>query len=292
MLFIGVAVCVVSPSDGNSSASVSSVGEAVSQPEQQIPHPTCESDSRDFIHFLTLSGYPVLGGVGMEGGRGMPRPAKAPSALVSVACAPIIEARAVVWLSGPPAAGKTTLANRSKAYGFVGISGDLWQPRFSVPHASRIFNDRSDSLIAATALGFRDSPTAIVMDAEHNRYLARAPPNVLRVMLLPEREVYYARWAERNESYWEASKHLDMQPYTSKYSEALNMWHRDGGTTMIRVQDQGGNGCPDAALIDMCNGIMDFWEKSEPVLCFYCNRSSPGSTFRRRTHIRCPGCSP
>ena len=95
------------------------------------------------------------------------------------------------------------------------------------------------------------------------RYLARAPPGVVRFLLLPEKEVYTRRWQNRNPS--------DTQSHDKLLEEAVNV----SKAPTIRVISQPVDECVDQTVWRMCNEL-----KNSPETL------SVGA--ERRPHARAP----
>ena len=195
----------------------------------------------------------------------------------------------MVWVSGPPGAGKTTLGSRASEYGFMVMDcEDKWLPQFAkdVPktagegdHKHLDIPGRLQGLTNATNWAMRYAQSAMVFPACYSLFLARAPPHVLRVILLPGTEVYEARWRLRNPN--------DHQQHKYWYDDALRVWSHDHGASIVRVKDESAS-CPDSSLIEMCNGLVGFLQTHVTELCFYCARSSETSSFRSRYCGDCP----
>jgi hypothetical protein len=136
---------------------------------------------------------------------------------VSTACWPLQQNRQILWIAGPPGAGKTTVTKRFQQYGFMALDvEDEWARGGS----------RMDKLYQATLKAKRTLETAIVFAAGHEAWLADLvdPPvkpeytGVTPIMLLPDFKLYTSRWKTRQEeSYFYAGDH---QPHEERWHNA------------------------------------------------------------------------
>ena len=209
---------------------------------------------------------------------------------VSEACGPLLEARAVIWVSGPQGSGKSTIGLRASEYGFMTMDcEDSWLALFAtnVPksaageHAHFTIAERLMALTEATRWSQQYAKGAMVFPACYPMFLAEAPPHVLRVLLLPRPEVYVARWQMRNPA--------DAQSHDFWYNQSVSLWQHDRGASMVRVSDEPGS-CPDSSLVEMCSGLIELIQRRSTELCHHCSRSTETSTFYARFNCRarCP----
>uniref|UniRef100_A0A7S0JLZ4 Uncharacterized protein n=1 Tax=Calcidiscus leptoporus TaxID=127549 RepID=A0A7S0JLZ4_9EUKA len=208
-----------------------------------------------------------------------------PLGSVSLKCLPLLEARIVAWIGGPPASGKSTLALRAAQYGFLSAdceppsSGPDWLSGFgAVGMTNRVLAlaNASSWLLGATTSG-------MVVGSCYGEWMPSSPAHIMRVLLLPEQGVYQQRHQQRGSTGWSTDgwRHAYRQ-----YRNSLLVWQRDNGTSIIRIQDRPNEtSCPDKTLFDACEGIMAHLDKTPHELCFYCRRTRPPqSAF----WLRCP----
>ena len=106
---------------------------------------------------------------------------------VSTACAPLIRAHTIVWIGGPPGAGKTTVTRRMQEYGFMAVDCEIFG------------TSRCLAVLQRTTTTVRKyGRTAYVFGACYGSYLLKAPEFVVPVLLLPTFEIYTRRWQKRN----------------------------------------------------------------------------------------------
>ena len=125
---------------------------------------------------------------------------------------------------------KTTVTKRLQAYGFTvadceNMGGNL------------------QTLQKITSIALEHGSSSVAFGACFPRYLARAPPGVVRFLLLPEKEVYTRRWQNRNPS--------DTQSHDELLEEAVNVSKAPSTRVVYQPVDE----CVDQTVWRMCNEL-------------------------------------
>jgi len=160
-----------------------------------------------------------------------------PLSAVSQACLPLLEARVVAWFGGPPASGKSTLALRASQYGFLSAdcepppSGPDWLARFGAVG----MKNRDLGLVNASSWLLDSTTSGMVVGSCYGEWLPKSPVHVMRVLLLPERDVYGARHQQRGSTGWATD---DRRHALRQYENSLLIWQRDNGSSIVRIHDR------------------------------------------------------
>ena len=146
----------------------------------------------------------------------------------SVACAPLLQRRVFLWIGGPPASGKTTLARRMHDYGFTVGDCESVEGNFTK------FSELNE-------IAFQHGTSSFVFAACYSEYLESAPSGVFRVLILPKKETALRRMRERDPMDQQDLDYFHAQArQTSKSEKVLTIVPHDRecvDQTVIRVCD-------------------------------------------------------
>lgn len=155
---------------------------------------------------------------------------------VAVACFPLLEARVVTWLGGPPGSGKSSLALRAVQYGFLSAecepdpSGYDWLASFGDTRRKR----RDHALANASSWLLHAATSGTMIGSCYGEWLLSSPAHVLRVLLLPEAGVYAARHKQRGSTGWSSD---GWRAASQSYNSSLRVWQQHGDS-IVRVEDR------------------------------------------------------
>ena len=118
-----------------------------------------------------------------------------------------------------------------------------------------------------------------------------APWGVMKVILLPDRATYTARWLARQDA---TPGYTDSQPHEKIYNGTEHMLATEG-ERYVAVKDPATDNCVDASLIRLCNGVLKRFvsppkgdaSRALAELCFYCGRASPQWVLYPYCRSRC-----
>ena len=193
-------------------------------------------------------------------GTGHPLPEDAldalpPHAKTASACLPVAEAGIAIWIAAPPGAGKSSTAYRLRRYGFLAVDGEdqgLWAAYCERATPGRC--DRPDVAglaINATLAALHDGVALAMGAAGLSRHsFNAAPANVMKVILLPDRATYAARWLARQDA---TPGYTDLQAHDAVYDEIENLLATNG-ERFVAVKDPATDNCVDASLIRPATG--------------------------------------
>ena len=130
-----------------------------------------------------------------------------------------------IWVGGAPGVGKTTLARRFQAYGFLSLDcEDEWNHGSSLPCEDQRSKCKFKGLLEATEQAHEQFNTSFVFGACYARFLVDAPKYVSRVLLLPNPMIYDQRWKARNPK--------DPQDHEGRYEESAQLSVYEGVRTI------------------------------------------------------------
>jgi hypothetical protein len=144
--------------------------------------------------------------------------------------------------------------------------------------------------INATVAALHDG-VALAMGAAGLGNIHGAPANVMKVILLPDRATYTARWLARQDA---TPGYIDSQPHEKIYNGTENLLATEG-EKYVAVKDPATENCVDASLIRLCNGVLKRLATPPKAdartalaeLCFYCGRASPQWALYPYCRSRC-----
>ena len=161
---------------------------------------------------------------------------------VSRACAPLQQSTTVLWIAGPPGAGKTTTSSRFQTYGFQALDcEDRW-----TCHPGRHRNCGNFDVLERITRLSASRNMSVVFGACREAFLRRAPAGVIPVLLLPGREVYTARWQARQVS--DTRYRNDTQPHERRYNESV--WVATNSSVAVIYQPH--EECVDRTVLRIC----------------------------------------
>ena len=147
----------------------------------------------------------------------------------SAECATAIAERKVLWVAGPPGAGKSTVTKRLQNYGFnrasCGFIGNFEK-----------FQNLTEHLVSSRT-------SAVVFDTCESKFLQYAPTDVVPILLLPEKEVYTRRWMNRNPN--------DTQEHERLFDEAVQAAKHPGTRVIFQPVEE----CVDQTVWRTCNVV-------------------------------------
>ena len=221
-----------------------------------------------------------------------------PHAKTASACLPLAEVGIAMWIAAPPGAGKSSTAYRLRRYGFLAVDGEdhgLWPA-----YCERATPGRCDQLqprldvvglaINATVAALHDG-VALAVGAAGLGNINGAPWGVMKVILLPDRATYTARWLARQDA---TPGYTDLQPHDRIYNGTEHLLATEG-EKFVAVKDPATDNCVDASLIRLCNGVLKRFVTPPKAdastalaeLCFYCGRASPQWALYPYCRSRC-----
>ena len=188
-----------------------------------------------------------------------------PAAATAAACLPLAEAGVSMWIGGPPGAGKSTTAFRLRRYGFMAVDcEDHWTwTRFHHLMGSTE-QSRAGSMHWGATMAL-DAGVSLVMGSCGVPLLLHAPWPVARVVLLPTKAVYTARWRARDQN--------DSQRHDW---EAIQQFI-GANPSVIPVSDENETTSVDESLLKLCQAVTGRLLSDREWLCFHCKRSPPTS---------------
>ena len=209
-----------------------------------------------------------------------------PHASTSSACLPLSEVGVAMWISGPNGAGKTTTTWRLGRYGFTPLDcedREMWAADCNLRGAAgcnkvpRDWELQSRAMRNAT-LAALDTGAALSLGTCGPADLLKAPVNVMKVLLLPDHDLYTARWRNREkETRIKLGRpdFVDTQHHEEGYQLFRELLDR-APDQVLRVMDNPDDGpsCVDASLIRLCNAVIHRLATNSDELCFYCQRAS------------------
>ena len=202
-----------------------------------------------YQHFLKLNGQTPL----EKDWRKVLQQVQDLSAKVSEACLPLQRSKQILWIAGPPGAGKSTLGKRFQQYAFMVLDcEDKWA------------HGQLKPLIAESRNAQVHGQTAFVFPACYSQYLTSAPDFVIPVVLLPDHDVYTQRWKERERLWLNLGIGPDKQDHITRYkqtSEVAARLERDspGHSVVLRQHE---DECPDYTIYRICLAVRDLMRAS------------------------------
>jgi len=152
---------------------------------------------------------------------------------VSVACSSVLHDRSILWIGGPPGAGKTTIAKRMRRYGFMALDcEDTWAN-----------GPRKENLISATYYARKNGTSAFVFGAQYETFLLDAPGYVVPVLLMPDRDVYKGRWQARDVN--------DRQDHEGRYKKTVSVSRQRKTLTIEQHKAES----VDATIFRICTNV-------------------------------------
>ena len=165
------------------------------------------------------------------------------SAAVSRACSGMFDRRRVLWRTGPPGSGKTTLAKRFQDYGFMAM--DCEDPWANMAGGE----NRTKNLIRASQFVLENGTTTHVFAACYVKILWSKPPSVDVAVLFPSSQVYRERWMARNPN--------DPQKPDKQWKLTSSLIKRFEKDASIHVIHQSSSvECKDQTIYKICNKIL------------------------------------
>ena len=129
----------------------------------------------------------------------------------------------VIWVAGPPASGKSTIARRMRDYGFTTADCENVEGISSK-------SDRASS----------HGTSSFVIAACYAKYLGSVPTNVIPVLLLPKEDVNAKRFQQRDPE--------DTQDLPYFYKLAMEVSANDSVVTIRQRTEE----CVDRTIFCMC----------------------------------------
>lgn len=159
---------------------------------------------------------------------------------VSKACSGMFDRRRVLWITGPPGSGKTTLAKRFQEYGFMAMDcEDPWAGS----------GNRTRNLIRASQFVLENGTTTYIFAACFVKILWSKPVNVDVAVLFPNSKVYRRRWMARNPD--------DLQKPNKQWQLTSNLVKTFERDTSVHVIYQSSSAeCADLTLFNICRKVL------------------------------------
>ena len=156
---------------------------------------------------------------------------------VSTACSKLFERRHVVWITGPPGSGKTTVTKRFQEYGFMAMDcEDPWAA-----------GNRTKNLIRTSHEVFVNGASSYVFAACFLKILRSKPSFVDTVLLFPNKRVYHQRWTTRNPN--------DNSKNDKQWLLAATMAKLYKNDASVSIIDQSTSECVDQTVFRICQNI-------------------------------------
>jgi len=174
---------------------------------------------------------------------------------ISDICRPLKEARVLIGMYGPPGSGKTTVTFLSALYGFRAkdledlVVYDQGKSKWRMPKSLHSTPGGLPSLLDSIS---SKTPTSFMlamgpqggMLKDPGKSPTQVPFDMFRVMLMPSRNTYTARWKARNPN--------DRQRNEAVYDRMIGE-ASERADLVIQNDD-----CPLSALVDICRGFLSY----------------------------------